>query len=73
MLRSLVGSEMCIRDRLILWAQFHASFALVSALRETGVFWAAVIGALFFKEGSLRKTVGPAVVIVMGISLLAIS
>ena len=58
---------------LILWAQFHASFALVSALRETGVFWAAVIGALFFKEGSLRKTVGPAVVIVMGISLLAIS
>ena len=58
---------------LILWAQLHASFALVSALRETGVLWAAVIGALYFKEGSLRKTLGPAVIIVMGISLLAIS
>ena len=57
---------------LILWAQQHASFALVSALRETGVLWAAVIGALYFKEGSLRKTVGPAVVIVIGISLLAV-
>ena len=58
---------------LILWAQLLASFALVSALRETGVLWAAVIGALYFKEGSLRKTLGPAVIIVMGISLLAIS
>ena len=58
---------------LILWAQFHASFALVSALRETGILWAAVIGALYFKEGSLRKTVGPAIVIVIGVSLLAVA
>ena len=44
----------------------------MSALRETGVLWAAVIGALYFKEGSLRKTVGPAIVIVIGVSLLAV-
>lgn len=57
---------------LVLWAQFHASFALVSALRETGVLWAAVIGAMYFKEGSLRKTLGPAIVIVIGVSLLIV-
>lgn len=56
---------------LVLWAQLHANFAVVSALRETGVLWASFIGVFVFKEGSIRRAIGPALLIVGGIALLA--
>lgn len=56
----------------VLWAQIRAPLGVVSALRETGVLWAALIGVLIFREGRLRRIVIPAVVIVAGIALLSV-
>jgi drug/metabolite transporter (DMT)-like permease len=56
---------------LVLWAQQRAPFAVVSALRETSVLWAALIGALVFKEGRVLRLVAPALVVVVGILFLA--
>jgi drug/metabolite transporter (DMT)-like permease len=56
---------------LVLWAQLHAPFAIVSALRETGVLWASLIGIFIFKEGTIRKALGPALLITAGIAILA--
>jgi drug/metabolite transporter (DMT)-like permease len=57
----------------VLWAQIRAPLGVVSALRETGVLWAAVIGAVIFREGRLRRVVIPAAIVVVGIALLSIS
>lgn len=57
----------------VLWAQARAPLGVVSALRETGVLWAAVIGVLVFKEGRLRWIFVPALVVVAGIALLSIA
>jgi len=55
---------------VVLWAQQRAPLGEVSALRETGVLWAAVIGALVFKERPLRQVALPAIVVVIGVALL---
>jgi drug/metabolite transporter (DMT)-like permease len=57
----------------VLWAQARAPLGVVSALRETGVLWAAVIGVVIFREGRLRRVVIPALLVVVGIALLSIS
>ena len=56
----------------VLWAQIRAPLGVVSALRETGVLWAALIGVFFFREGRLRRIVIPAIVVVAGIALLSL-
>jgi drug/metabolite transporter (DMT)-like permease len=56
----------------VLWAQIRAPLGVVSALRETGVLWAALIGVLIFHEGRLRRIVIPAIVVVAGIALLSL-
>jgi drug/metabolite transporter (DMT)-like permease len=56
----------------VLWAQVRAPLGVVSALRETGVLWAAVIGVVVFREGRLRRVVVPAMLVVAGIALLSI-
>lgn len=56
---------------IVLWAQRRAPLGEVSALRETGVLWAAVIGALAFKERPLRRVALPAVAVVAGVVLLS--
>lgn len=56
----------------VIWAQLRAPLAEVSALRETGVISAAVIGAVFFKEGFGYRRLGAAVVVALGIVLIAI-
>jgi drug/metabolite transporter (DMT)-like permease len=56
----------------VLWAQLHAPLGVVSALRETGVLWAALIGVVVFREGRLRRIVLPAALVVAGIALLSI-
>jgi drug/metabolite transporter (DMT)-like permease len=45
---------------------------VVSALRETGVLWAALIGVVIFREGRLRRIALPALLVVAGIALLSI-
>jgi drug/metabolite transporter (DMT)-like permease len=56
----------------ILWAQLRAPLGVVSALRETGVLWAALIGVVIFREGKLRRIVPPAALVVVGIALLSV-
>jgi drug/metabolite transporter (DMT)-like permease len=58
---------------VVLYAQTRAPLGVVSALRETGVLWAAAIGVVFFKEGRFRAIMVPAVVVVAGIALLSLT
>jgi drug/metabolite transporter (DMT)-like permease len=57
---------------IVLYAQTKAPLGVVSALRETGVVWAAAIGVLIFKEGKARAIMLPAVAVVIGIALLSL-
>lgn len=57
----------------VLWAQVRAPLGIVSALRETGVLWAAIISAIIFKEGRLRRVALPALLVVVGIALLSVT
>ncbi len=56
----------------VLWAQLRAPLGVVSALRETGVLWAALIGVLVFREGRLRRIMAPAALVALGIALLSL-
>ena len=56
----------------VLWAQIRAPLGVVSALRETGVLWAALIGVFIFREGRVRRVVVPAALVVGGIALLSL-
>ena len=58
---------------IVLWAQTRAPLGIVSALRETGVLWAALIGAVIFHEGRLRRILLPAVLVSAGIVVLSLS
>jgi drug/metabolite transporter (DMT)-like permease len=51
----------------VLWAQLRAPLGVVSALRETGVLWAAVIAVVIFREGRLRRIIVPATLVVGGL------
>jgi drug/metabolite transporter (DMT)-like permease len=49
---------------IVLWAMTRAPVAAVAALRETSVLFAALIGAVFLREGlGLRRLVGAASVV----------
>jgi drug/metabolite transporter (DMT)-like permease len=56
----------------VLYAQTRAPLGAVSALRETGVVWAAAIGVVIFKEGRARAILAPAVVVTLGIAMLGL-
>lgn len=58
---------------VVLYAQTRAPLGIVSALRETGVVWAAAIGVVFFKEGRARAIMIPAIVVVAGIALVSLA
>ena len=67
----LVGGVLSLAAyAIVLWAQSRASLSLVSALRETSVLFAGLIGAVLFAEGfSVRQTVA-AIGVVAGIALI---
>ena len=49
---------------IVLWAMTHAPVAVVAALREVSVLFAALIGTLILKEGfGWRRMVGAASVV----------
>ena len=58
---------------LALYAKTKAPLGLVSALRETSVIFAAMIGVFWFGEGPVRTRLCAAAVVVMGIILLALA
>ena len=55
-----------------LWAMSVLTLALVVALRETSVVFAAIIGSVFLHEGFARRRVAAAAVVVAGIVLLSL-
>ncbi|MDQ2728705.1 MAG: DMT family transporter [Actinomycetota bacterium] len=55
---------------LVLWAQTRAPLATVSALRETSVVVAALFGTVLLREGSGRRRILAALVVVAGIALI---
>jgi len=44
----------------------------VSALRETGVVWAAAIGVVIFREGRARTIMVPALAVALGVALVSL-
>ena len=58
---------------LALYAKTKAPIGMVSALRETSVIFAAMIGLFWFNEGSVRARLGAAILVFAGIVLLALA
>jgi drug/metabolite transporter (DMT)-like permease len=48
----------------------QAPIAMVAALRESSVIFAVLIGALWFKEGHLRRGIVAGAVVMAGVFLL---
>jgi drug/metabolite transporter (DMT)-like permease len=69
----LAGLMSLVAYTMVLYAQTRAPLGIVSALRETGVVWAAAIGVVFFKEGKARAIMVPALVVVAGIALVSLA
>ena len=57
---------------LVVWAMSRAPIPLVSALRETSIVIAALIGAFYFRESSSQRRILASVVIFVSVALLAL-
>ena len=57
---------------IVLWAQTRGALAAVTALRETGVIVAAVIGTVVFHEHFGRRRLVAAFLVATGVVLLNI-
>jgi drug/metabolite transporter (DMT)-like permease len=55
---------------IVLWAQTRGALGAVTALRETGVIVAAVIGTVVFGEAFGRRRLVAAVLVAVGVVLL---
>lgn len=71
-LGALGGVVSMVAYTIVLWAQTKTTLGVVSALRETGVLWAAIIAVVIFREGRAMRIVVPATVVALGIGLLAL-
>ena len=56
---------------LVIWAQTRAQLATVASLREVGIVFGAVIGAVFFRERFGPVRIAGAAVVFAGVLLLA--
>ncbi len=71
--RNLAGAVMAFGSYwIVVWAMSQASIPLVSALRETSIIIAALIGAFYFKEPSGKRRIVASIIICCAIVLLAI-
>jgi phosphonate utilization associated putative membrane protein len=71
---ALVGTVASLGSYAIaLWAMTHAPVAVVAALRETSVLFAAVIGTLFLREPFGWQRAAGTVVIVAGVMTLRLA
>ena len=69
----IYGTEAYLPGRRVIWAFTQAPIALVSALRETSIVFAVLIGVLVFKERLDRSKVIAVVVILLGAGLLRLA
>jgi drug/metabolite transporter (DMT)-like permease len=58
---------------LVVWAQAHGKLAVVAALRETSIVFAAAIGVLLFGEAAGSRRILAAGLVVAGIAMLRFS
>ena len=58
---------------LVLYAKNFAPLGAVSALRETSVIFATLIGFFIMKEGNWKRRLGAAVLMVCGIAFIALN
>lgn len=58
---------------LVLYAKNFAPLGAVSALRETSVIFAALIGFVFLKEGNWLRRLGAAVLMAVGVALIGLA
>jgi len=56
-----------------LWAMKISPLAPVAALRETSIIFAAIIGAIVFKEGYGKYRISAACIVALGIAILTIA
>jgi drug/metabolite transporter (DMT)-like permease len=67
------GMVSMIAYGLVLYAKNFAPLGVVSALRETSVIFATLIGFIVLKEGNWKRRLGAAFLMVVGISFIAIN
>lgn len=58
---------------MILYAKNFAPLGAVSALRETSVIFATLIGFLVLKEGNWKRRLGAAVLMVIGVAVIGLN
>jgi drug/metabolite transporter (DMT)-like permease len=69
--RGLVGGALSLAAYgIVLWAMTRAPVAAVAALRETSVLFAALIGAIWLKEGFGLPRLAGAASVVVGVAAL---
>jgi drug/metabolite transporter (DMT)-like permease len=68
----LAGALSIAAYGLVLWAQTHEALAVVAALRETSVVFAAVIGAVMFHEHLPSRRIVASAVVAAGAAALAL-
>jgi drug/metabolite transporter (DMT)-like permease len=66
----LCGALALVAYALVLWAQSRAPLSLVSALRETSVLLAGVLGTLVFRESFSGARLAATVSAVVGVVML---
>ncbi len=67
---ALGGGLTALAYGIVIWALAHAPMAFVSALRETSVVFAAILGATVLREAFGPRRVVAAVMVVAGVALL---
>lgn len=67
---SVAGAFSLAAYTLVLWATHYVDVGIVSALRETSVLWAIILGRLFLQEPLTWRRAASALVICLGIALL---
>jgi drug/metabolite transporter (DMT)-like permease len=72
-LGAIAGLISLVSYGIVLWAQTKAPLGVVSALRETGVIWAAVIGVYLFKERGGWRVVGAGGAVLAGVMAMALA
>ncbi|HEY8625681.1 MAG TPA: DMT family transporter [Solirubrobacteraceae bacterium] len=68
----LAGVLSLVAYALVLWAQTRGELAVVAALRETSVVFAALLGAVFFHERLPKRRAFASVLIACGAASLAL-
>ena len=72
MILTIGGALALASYSMVVWSMSQASIPLVSALRETSIIIAALIGAIYFKEPSGKRRIIASILIFSSIALLAL-